>query len=223
MEFSFQTLFLLPIALGLLGFIEPCTVGAHLIFLNRIGRNSVTETIAATILFVAVRTVTVGIIGIIVVALGQRVIAAQTTLWLVFGVIYILIALAYFMGRADWVKRPFDLALSSGTRKSNPVVLGFIFGLNIPACAAPILFGLMGLVSSTGSFTMGFVAMALFGFALSAPLAVFAIYPGLTRFMERTGRGGSKTRWIMGAVFIGLGAWSIWFGLFVDPADWTVS
>jgi len=28
-------------------------------------------------------------------------------------------------------------------------------------------------------------------------------------------------RWIFSAVFIPLGIWSIWFGLFVDPADWS--
>ena len=31
MEYSFQTYILLPIGLGLLGFVEPCTVGGHLV------------------------------------------------------------------------------------------------------------------------------------------------------------------------------------------------
>jgi len=34
MEFTPVATILLPIGLGLLGFIEPCTIGAHLIYLR---------------------------------------------------------------------------------------------------------------------------------------------------------------------------------------------
>ena len=57
--------------------------------------------------------------------------------------------------------------------------------------------------------------MFLFGLFLSAPLAVFALIPTLANALDRF------ANWLKGAVFVLLGIWSIYFGLYVDPANWT--
>src|SRR3546814_1366678 len=49
--------------------------------------------------------------------------------------------------------------------------LGLLFGLNIPACAAPLLLALLAGAATTGATLLsGFVALAVFGLALSLPL-----------------------------------------------------
>ncbi len=62
--------------------------------------------------------------------------------------------------------------------------------------------------------------MFLFGLFLSAPLVVFAIYPRLVGWLERLRERMRRAPWILGVVFVLLGVWSIWFGLYVDPASW---
>ena len=110
MDISFQTLILIPIGLGLLGFIEPCTVGGHLIFLGTQERRSRAEKINAVLVFVAVRTVVAGLFGAFIAFLGHRQIGMQTGLWLVFGLIYLAIGLAVLIGRAGFIKIEIDLA-----------------------------------------------------------------------------------------------------------------
>ena len=98
---------------------------------------------------------------------------------------------------------------------------GLAFGLNIPACAAPILFGLMGAATASGSALTGFVAMAVFALALSLPLLPLSVLPRLARPLDRLADWLRPRRGILGGVFVALGLWSVWFGLFVQPVDWS--
>ena len=99
-------------------------------------------------------------------------------------------------------------------------MLGVAFGLNIPACAAPVLFGLLGLAASVSSMMAGFLMMFIFGLALSLPLIIFAAVPALSACLAKVGHYLKGKTWILGLVFILLGIWSIWFGLYVDPRNW---
>ncbi len=221
MEYDFLSLVVLPVALGLLGFVEPCTIGGHLIFLRSQEARSRAEKIESLGIFIAARALVAGLFGALIVLAGQRLIGVQTGLWLVFGTIYMGIGLAFLAGHAGLVKRRIRLAPERWRQARHPVVLGLAFGLNIPACAAPILFGLLGLAATSATMASGFLMMFLFGLALSAPLAVFAAWPRMTAWLERVKQRFTGMRWILGAVFVLLGLWSIWFGLYVDPADWT--
>lgn len=220
MEFTFQTFVLLPIGLGLLGFIEPCTVGSHLLFLETQNSRSRSQQINAVLIFVASRSVVAGSFGALISLVGQLLIGGQTGIWLIFGLIYIVIGFAFFTGKSGLIKRRIELAPSAWKRAQNPFILGVAFGLNIPACAAPILFGLLGLAATTGTVVAGFAMMFLFGFFLSSPLIVFAAIPRLVLWLDRLGRKLKQRHWLIGIVFILLGAWSVWFGLYVDPANW---
>lgn len=220
MEISLFTMIIPPIGLGLLGFIEPCTIGGHLLFLDTQKNRDRGQKIRAMAVFIAVRAIVAGLFGALIAFLGQKLISAQTGIWLVFGVIYLLVGLAFVMGKAGAVKQRIDLAPDAWKRASNPVVLGMAFGLNIPACAAPILFGLLGLAATVGTVLAGFIMMFLFGLFLSLPLALFAVLPKWAAWLDRFGQRLKNMRWVIGAVFILLGLWSIWFGLYVDPANW---
>lgn len=221
MDFSFPTLLIVPLALGLLGFVEPCTVGGHLIFLRTLTERSLPGKAVATLTFALIRTVMMGLAGALATQLGQHVVNAQTTLWLMFGALYVLIGIAYALGQAQTFKHRIDIAPASWKAARNPLVLGVAFGLNIPACAAPVLFALIGLAASSGAVTLGFATMAIFGLALSLPLALFVASPRALSLAIGFMTARSAIRWVFVVVFLALGAWSIWFGLFVDPADWS--
>ncbi|MDF1671792.1 MAG: cytochrome c biogenesis protein CcdA [Roseovarius sp.] len=221
MEFTALEFVLLPIGLGLLGFIEPCTIGGHLLFLDtQFGRSS-REKLNAVLSFVATRSLVSGLFGAIIAFLGQAIISVQTSFWLVFGVIYLTIGIAFLIGRAGLIKQKISLAPTTWKRARSPIILGVAFGLNIPACAAPIVFGLLGLAATTGTVTTGFVMMFLFGLFLSSPLALFAAAPQLASWLQTLGDKMKRMRWLIGVVFALLGLWSIWFGLYVDPANWS--
>lgn len=221
MEFTTLELVLLPIGLGLLGFIEPCTIGGHLVFLESQNRRQRREKISAVLTFVIARSVVAGLFGALIAFLGQKIISAQTGFWLIFGLIYLAIGVAFLIGRAGAIKLRINLTPAAWRRAQNPLVLGLAFGLNIPACAAPILFGLLGLAATTGAVVTGFAMMFLFGLFLSSPLALFAAVPRLAALLEALGDKTKRMEWLVGIVFALLGLWSIWFGFYVDPADWT--
>ncbi len=221
MELSLQALIYLPIGLGLLGFIEPCTIGGHLLFLDTQHGRSAAEKLRAVAMFITVRALTAGAFGAIIAFIGQKLIGVQTGIWLVFGILYLLVGLAFILGRAGLIKKRISLAPAAWKRARSPLVLGLAFGLNIPACAAPILFGLLGLAATSGTVLTGFWMMFLFGLFLSAPLAVFALIPKLANSLDRFANWLTSARWLIGAVFVLLGLWSIYFGLYVDPANWT--
>ncbi len=220
MEPTLQSLVLLPVALGLLGFIEPCTIGGHLVFLDTQKDRTAVERGRAVASFVAVRALVAGLFGGLIAFAGQRLIGVQTGFWLIFGGLYLLVGLAFLTGRSGRILPRISLAPETWKRARAPHVLGAAFGLNIPACAAPILFGLLGLSASVGSIAAGFAMMAIFGLALSAPLVLFAAVPALSARLAGLGDWLRSRRWVLGTIFVLLGAWSIWFGLYVDPADW---
>ncbi len=218
---TFQTFILLPIGLGLLGFFEPCTIGGHLIFLDTQKSRANLDKIKSVLIFLAVRSLVAGMFGATIAFIGQQVISIQTGIWLLFGLIYLGVGAAFLNGNAGWIKIRIDLAPAAWKRAQNPVLLGLAFGLNIPACAAPILFALLGLAATVGTLLAGFVMMFLFGMFLSLPLVLIATIPKLAGGLERLAQKLQQMRWIVGLVFVALGLWSIWFGLFVDPQNWS--
>lgn len=220
-DLTIYTLFLLPVGLGLLGFIEPCTVGGHLIFIGTQERRSGITRSKALATFVLARTMVLGGVGALIAEVGRTMIDAQTTLWLAFGLLYVCFGLTFLFQKGGILKIAVNLAPAAWRNATNPLALGLAFGLNIPACAAPILFGLLAMAATTGTAVTGFMMMAVFGLALSFPLVFFVYVPRLTTWLEAAALFLRQRGWILGAVFIVLGAWSIWFGLNVDPADWS--
>lgn len=221
MELNFYTFIILPAGLGLLGFIEPCTIGGHLLFLDTQKNRSRFEKVNAVASFVTARSIIAGLFGALIAFLGTLVISVQTGIWLVFGIIYLAIGSAFLIGKSRFFKKQINFAPSTWKRAQNPLVLGLAFGLNIPACAAPILFGLLGLAATTGTIITGFAMMFIFGFFLSTPLVLFATVSSMAVRLDNLGNELKQKRWIIGVIFVALGIWSIWFGLFVDPENWT--
>lgn len=219
-EFGLFHMFVLPAGLGLFGFIEPCSIGSSLLFVRYLEDEGAAEKIRQTALFAATRAVFIGLLGVAAVAVGSGFVAFQTSAWIVLGALYALVGVLLLAGRggALMVAIGPGIAKLSGLRGS--AGLGVLFGLNIPACAAPLLAALLAAAAATGAsgatLTAGFTALGVFGFFLSAPLvaAVFSAQArALLDWLAHQARRFPK--W-SGAVLILLGAWSIYFGLFVE-------
>ncbi|OUR76767.1 hypothetical protein A9Q83_13450 [Alphaproteobacteria bacterium 46_93_T64] len=220
MEATFFSFFLLPIGLGLLGFFEPCSMGTNLLFIKHIEHRTASAKISAALIFMSIRGLTIGLLGGLVAILGTVFIEAQQGIWLLLGGIYFILGLVYLAGKGRVLSLKLGPRLSQLTETQSIIGLSLLFAFNIPACAAPLLFVLFG-TAAAGTVGQGTVTMALFGLALSLPLVLAVSSPILSRQMERLAGLSQRLPFWTGVVFILLGLWSIYFGLFVNLEDWT--
>ena len=54
---------MLPIGLGLLGFVEPCTIGGHLVFLRSLWKLTARQKMASLLIFTLTRSAVAGVFG----------------------------------------------------------------------------------------------------------------------------------------------------------------
>ena len=159
-----------------------------------------------------------GVVGLIIAFIGQLFVDAQKAFWILFGGVYLALGFAYLLGKANVIMKRITPNLTPELQKRNAIVLGIVFGLNIPACAAPLILAVAAAASSTDTVTSGFITMALFGLALSAPLLLLIAIPSLNeRLLQLLQSGSRRLRIGIGTVLIIVGLWSVWFGIFVDP------
>lgn len=218
MSESLLTLIVLPVGLGLLGFVEPCSVGTSLLFLHYLEGRAPRVQVVQTLIFTLTRAVFIGFLGAIAVLVGAVFVDFQKAAWALMGLLYIGLGLAYLTGLVDVLKRSIGLGLGRLSASKGAVVLGLLFGLNIPACAGPLLVALLGAAAVTESSNVarGFVMLGAFGLALSLPIAVAVLWSGGRRILERLGRFSSRVPRVIGVLFILLGAWSIRFALVAE-------
>lgn len=207
----------LATGLGLLGFVEPCSVGSHLIFLKFLDQLPARQQWVQTLVFTLVRAVFMGLLGVLAAFVGTRFLGLQQGVWIALGSFYVLLGLVYLGGGAPWIIRQTNRLLPTLAPTTGGVGLGVVFGLNIPACAAPLLAVLLGSAaaqgSSGGTVAYGGVSLLVFGLALSSPL-VLAVFTRVgRRMLTAIARlAGRMPRWT-GAVLVALGLWSITLAL----------
>jgi cytochrome c-type biogenesis protein len=212
----FLDLAVMPIAFGLLGFIEPCSIGATLIFVKALEGKSAATKLAQVALFSVSRALFIGALGALAALVGSGFFGFQKAAWIALGALYAALGLLYLTGHIGWLTRSFGPGLGRLASKPGSAVLGALLGLNIPACAAPLLVALLGASAAAGvggfSAVQGFLALGLFGFALSLPLLIAVPFRRAQRALEWLAALSRRLpRWT-GVVLVALGAWSIWFG-----------
>ena len=219
-EFDLFQLVVLPVGLGLLGFVEPCSIGSSLLFVKYLEDKGAAAKVLETALFAATRAVFIGLLGAAAVAIGSGLVAFQKGAWIALGALYALLGLMLLSGRAGRLMVAIGpgIATLSGWRGS--AGLGLLFGLNIPACAAPLLGALLAAAAAGGAsgatFAVGFTSLAVFGFALSAPLVAAVFFARARRLFDFLARQAGRFPIWTGLLLVALGAWSIRFGLYVD-------
>lgn len=217
-EAELASTFLVPVWLGLFGFIEPCSIGSTLLFIKLMEGKPAAVKLGQAVTFALTRAIFIGLLGAAAAGVGSEFLGFQKAAWLVLGLLYFVIGLLYLTGHIAWLMRSIGPRLAGLGDVRASATLGLLFGLNIPACAAPLLLALLAASASgvTGSgIAGGFVSLALFGFALSLPLVVAVFIQPARRALDwLASRSESMPRWT-GAVLIALGLWSAWFGLFV--------
>lgn len=212
---------LLPIGLGLFGFIEPCSIGSTLVFIKVMEGKTATVKLWQVGVFTATRALFIGALGAVAVVVGSAFIGFQKAMWTGLGALYVALGLLFVAGRAGYLMTTLGPSLARIGEVRGSAALGLLFGLNIPACAAPLLFALLGAAAASGvsgaTVANGFISLALFGFALSLPLAAAVLIPAARRVLDWLAGLSRRIPFWTGIVLIGLGLWSVWFGLFVTP------
>ena len=214
-------LVVLPIAFGLFGFIEPCSLGSTLIFIKVIEGRGAASRIAQVSAFTLGRSVFIGLLGAIAVLVGTAFFGFQKAAWVVLGALYLALGIAYLTGRIGWLMRSIGPGLARLSTTRGSAALGIAFGLNIPACATPLLLALLGAGTASGalggSAARGFLALALFGFALSLPLVVAVFFAPARRLLDWLAALSRRVPVWTGVLLLLLGAWSIWFAISLPP------
>lgn len=206
----------IPLGLGLLGFVEPCTVGSSLLFVKYLEGKTQAAKLMETVVFTVTRGLFIGAFGIVAALAGSVFLNLQRWFWVLLGSAYVVLGLLYLVGKQTVFMRVLGPKLKNARRARGAATLGIIFGLNIPACAAPLLAAVFAATAGAATVAQGFVAMTVFGLALSLPLAAAVFWPRARRWLERLAAFSSRVPFWTGVVFVGLGAWSVYLGLAVQ-------
>ncbi|MDN3563536.1 cytochrome c biogenesis protein CcdA [Paeniroseomonas aquatica] len=203
--------------LGLLGFVEPCSVGSTLLVVKHMEGRSTASKVAQVGAFAGTRAVFIGLLGMLAALLGAAFLDFQRAAWVILGAVYVLIGLTYLLGRSRALMVSLGPGFSrlSGLRGS--AALGIALGFNIPACAGPLLVALLGAAAAGGAsgaaLASGFVSLAFFGLALSLPLVLAVLFEPARRALDRLAGMSQRLPFWTGLLLVALGAWSIWLGL----------
>lgn len=225
MDTGLVSLVLLPVGLGLLGFLEPCSMGSNLVFIKYIEGRPATAKLMQVVVFALTRALLIGALGLGAALVGAVFLGFQKAIWIALGAVYVAIGAFYVAGKAGFLMRTLGPRLSrlSGARGS--AGLGLLFGLNVPACAAPLLFVLLGTAAAGGAgagshLFEGFVSLGLFGLALSLPLVAAVLWAPVRSVLDRLAALSARVPFWAGVVLIALGLWSMGFGVFTDLENW---
>ncbi len=210
----------LPLMLGLIGFIEPCSIGSSLLFVKYLEGKEVSLKIVQVSTFTIARALFIGTLGLFAVWLGTAFLGFQKGVWIVFGAIYLLIGVIYLTGKSRILAVSLGPSLSRLSSIGSSVGLGLLFAFNIPACAGPLIFALLGTAAASGAaggaISNGFISLGIFGLALSLPLVVAVLFSPARHGLDWLAGLSRRLPFWTGLVLIVLGLWSIGFGLFVS-------
>lgn len=212
-ELGLVNLVILPIGLGLLGFIEPCSIGSSLIFIKYLEGQDAGGKLGQVSVFAVTRALFIGLLGMAAVVVGSAFLGFQKAAWMVLGGIYIVLGLSLVAGKGGLVRALPGPRIARRSGAGGPAALGILFGLNIPACAGPLLVAVLGAAGASGAagapLAAGFGSLALFGFALSLPLVLAVCFAPARRALDRLAGLSARLPVVTGLILTALGLWSI--------------
>ncbi|MBI4528501.1 MAG: hypothetical protein HY695_32305 [Deltaproteobacteria bacterium] len=203
---EFYQIFLVPIVFGLIGFVEPCSIGANIIFLGYLQAREAGKILEA-VKFTITRALFLGVIGLLVGVVGQPMRTGTYSYSLLLGVGYVVLGLLGLW----WSYRGTGLTsldLGRYLPRAGAFPLGVVFGLTAPACSLPLFLALLGLGAIEGAW-VGFLSLFIFGLALSAPLVLIAHSAKAEEILRSLGRRATKVPYLAGLVLISVGTITI--------------
>lgn len=208
-------LLVLPLGLGLLGFIEPCTVGSSLLFVKYLEGKEAAAKVMQTVVFTATRALFIGGLGAVAALIGSAFLDLQRWFWILLGSAYVVLGVIYMAGQHWRMMRTLGPKLNRVRTTRGAASLGVLFGLNIPACAAPLLAAVFAASAGAATVAQGFWVMAVFGLALSLPLVVAVFWSRARRWLDRLAAFTHRVPFWTGVAFVVLGAWSVYLGVMI--------
>ncbi len=207
------SLVILPIGLGLLGSIEPCSIGSSLIFIKYLEGKRAGVKLGQVSVFTLTRALFTGLLGLAAGMVGSTFLGFQKGAWIFLGVSYIVVGSLLVSGRPGLLNVSLGPSIVRRPSSSGPVAFGVLFGLNVPACAGPLLLALLsaaGASSAVGStLAAAFTSLALFGFALSLPLLLAVLFDPTRRALDWLASLSRRSPLWAGIILMTLGLWSI--------------
>lgn len=194
-----------PALFGLIGFFEPCSMGANAVFLARTCRLPVRKRIAQGIQFLIVRALVLSLFGLLAAVIGRAFFKVQSGIFLIIGVFYIVLGIATLYCKHKGIALPTVQFFRIATQQK----LGLAFGLVIPACAIPLIIALLSQTSLMGNAIMGFVSLLVFGVFLSLPLVFLVALKHPEKLLRKAAVYLQKTAWLGGAFLIIVGILTI--------------
>jgi cytochrome c-type biogenesis protein len=203
-----QTL-LIPMAFGLVGFVEPCSIGIHMLFLSSLAKAGPRERLAGIATFTLVRSGLMTAVGLSAAWLGTRLFAWQSGWFVVLGAAYMGVGAWQTFGagsltglmRNPWLSG----AWLADAPPARPMWLGVVGGLTIPACAIPLVAVLLGQSLLVGQLARGALSLLVFALALSAPLLPLAWWQGGQALLARVSGAAPRYRRWLGAFIMLIG------------------
>lgn len=196
-----------PFLLGLLGFIEPCSLGANLIFLQYLLSYNLKVQLFHVLLFTLTRASFLSLLGVLAALVGQHVIAIQGHYVSFLGLLYLIFGLIILLRGQTW---RFTLPFPRLPERSLPILLGGAFGLAVPACASPLILVLTGGAALSGQLWFGFSSLFIFGLGLSVPLVIAvwsdAAREAMTRIAQRYPK---RLEYLVGGVLVVAGLYTL--------------
>jgi cytochrome c-type biogenesis protein len=206
---------LLPLLLGLVGFIEPCSIGASLLFLKSVESNPPAVKVAQAAVFTLVRALFIGTLGAMAALIGTAFLQFQRGGYIMLGVLYTGLGVVYLAGYSNKLMASIGPSLSRLSTVRGSAALAVFFGLNVPACSLPLLAGVLGSAAVAGAAKVGqgFAMLAIFGIGLSLPLLIALAFGRAQAVLEWLLGYSRRVPVIVGFLFVILGVWSIYFGI----------
>ncbi len=203
------TLLALAVGLGLVSFVEPCSIGANGIFLGYLREKDRAARLRETAKFALVRSGILGLFGLSIAFLGSFVLTAQRGTWLFLGLLYLVLGLAVILNARWGLLGRLSLGRLLPGHEDRSLGLGLVFGLNLPACSYPLILALVGWSAAYGP-AGGFVLMFIFGLAFSFPLVPLAFSERTAKLLVRLSRFGKVISYAIGIALLAASAYTLY-------------
>ena len=174
---TIYSLVILPFVFGLVGFVEPCSMGINAIFLSSIEKKNKADRAKEVTIFVFGRAFVLALIGVSAAFVGNKYFSFQQYFFIILASLYIFVGILMIFSKSLVGKlRNIRIASLLGLdfKKGSLKRFGFFAGLTIPACAIPLITVLLGQSLLLGKILEGFVTLFIFGLDLSIPLVFFS-------------------------------------------------